>query len=74
MANLSVSGVVVNADDKPVGGVSVVAIHAGVPGLGSHTCTNAEDRFKIEDVCHGWVGLTAHISGKTNLTGSVETE
>jgi hypothetical protein len=72
VANLSVSGLVVDVDDKPVSNAHVYCYGEDQPHR--DTRTDAEGRFTLEGVCEGRVRISASVSGKTRLYGSVETE
>jgi len=72
VANLSVSGVVVDANDKPVADARISTYGEGQPYR--NTQTDAEGKFTIEKICAGKIRISANISGRTRLYGSVETE
>jgi len=72
VANLAVSGVVVDADDKPVAGARVYCYGEGqTPGS---TQTDAEGKFTIEKICAGTIRISASVSGETRLSGYVQTD
>ena len=72
IANLSVSGVVVDDDDEPVVGASVYCWGEGQAN--SRTQTDTEGKFTLEKVCAGRVRISANKSGATRLYGSIETD
>ena len=72
-ANLSVSGVVVDANDKGVADARVYAYGEGQPDR-HNIQTDAEGKFTIEKVCAGRIRINANVSGKRRLYGDVETE
>ncbi|MCH8119238.1 MAG: carboxypeptidase regulatory-like domain-containing protein [Planctomycetes bacterium] len=72
VANLSVSGVVVDANDKPVANARISTYGEGQPYR--NTQTDADGKFTIEKICAGKIRISTNISGKTRLYGSVETE
>ena len=73
LANLSISGLVVDSDDKPVSGAHIHAYGEGQPDNHNIT-TDAKGKFIIEKVCPGKINLSASIQGKTYLSGYVQTE
>jgi protocatechuate 3,4-dioxygenase beta subunit len=73
LANLSVSGIVVDSDDKPASGARLYAYGEGQPD--SHDImTDAEGKFIIEKVCPGKIRISANTQGNKRLHGSVQTE
>ena len=72
VANLSVSGVVVDSDDQPVPGANVSCYDENQPRC--TTQTNAEGEFTLEKVCEGKIRISANKSGATQMYGSIETE
>ncbi|UCE50331.1 MAG: protein kinase, partial [Phycisphaerales bacterium] len=72
VANLSVSGVVVGADDEPVADARVYCSGEGQPG--HSTQTDAEGKFTLEKICAGRIRVTASVSGTTRLYGYIETD
>jgi len=70
VANLSVSGVVVDANDKPIAGARVYCYSEGQQQRG--TQTDAEGKFTLDKICPGKVNVLAW--GKGQLNGSVQTE
>ena len=72
VANLSVSGMVVDTDDKPVADANVCCSGENQPH--PHTQTDADGKFTLEKVCAGRIRVSAEIRGKTKLYGKVETE
>jgi protocatechuate 3,4-dioxygenase beta subunit len=73
VANLSVSGVVVDANDKPVEGARV-SCNGGDGQPERDAQTNAEGKFTLDKVCQGRIRINANVSGKTYKYGYVETE
>jgi protocatechuate 3,4-dioxygenase beta subunit len=75
LANLSVSGVVVDSNDKPVAGVRLYC--SGEGQSRSNTQTDTDGKFTLEKVCAGKIRVNADKSGNTGaprLYGYVETE
>ena len=72
VANLSVSGVVVDNDSKPVAGARIYS--SGEGQSRSRAETDIEGKFTLEKVCAGRIRINADKSGTTRLYGSVETE
>jgi len=73
VANLSVSGVVVDVNDKPVDGARV-SCSGGDGQPQRDTQSDAEGKFTLDKVCQGRIRISASISGKTSRYGYVETE
>ncbi|MFC1637349.1 carboxypeptidase regulatory-like domain-containing protein, partial [Planctomycetota bacterium] len=72
IANLSISGVVVDDNDKPVAGARISCYGDGQPHRSAQTDT--EGKFTIEKVCAGKMRISASKTGATRLSGSIETE
>jgi len=72
VANLSVSGVVVDNDGKPVPGARINCYGEGQSR--SRAETDIEGKFTLEKVCAGKIRINADKSGTTRLYGSIETE
>jgi len=72
VANLSVSGVVIDNNDEPVAGVSIYCSGEGQPR--SHTETDTGGKFTLEKVCAGKIRINADKTGTTRLYGSIETD
>jgi protocatechuate 3,4-dioxygenase beta subunit len=73
IANLSVSGVVVDVNDKPVTGARVNCFGGdGQPQR--DTQADAEGKFTLGKVCAGRIRISANVGGETTRYGSVETE
>jgi protocatechuate 3,4-dioxygenase beta subunit len=72
VANLSVSGVVVDSNDKPVAGASLYCYGEGQSR--SRTQTDANGKFILEKVCAGRIRISADKSGATRSYGYIETE
>jgi hypothetical protein len=69
-ANLSISGVVVDMEDKPVAGARVYASGRGQPSR--NTITDENGRFVIENVCNGSIRLQAQSEVPRPTLASVE--
>jgi len=72
LANLTVSGLVVDDDDKPVAGARISCYGDNQPSR--RTQTDTEGKFTLENVCAGKIRLSANKSGTPRLYGSIETE
>jgi len=73
IANLSVSGVVVDVNDKLVTGARVNCFGGdGQPQR--DTQADAEGKFTLGKVCAGRIRISANVGGETTRYGSVETE
>lgn len=72
IANLSVSGVVVDADDKPVAGARIYCYGGNQPSQNSET--GVDGKFTLDKICEGTIQVSAEKSGQTRLYGSVQTE
>ena len=72
VADLSISGVVVDVEDKPVAGVRIYAYGRGQPNR--NTSTDEKGRFLIENMCEGRIRIQANTSGQTRLYGRVDTQ
>jgi len=72
VANLSVSGIVVDNEGKPVAGASIYC--SGEGQSRSRTETDMEGKFTLEKVCAGRIRINATKSGATRLYGSIETD
>jgi hypothetical protein len=72
VANLSVSGVVVDSNNKAVAGADVYC--SGEGQARSRALTDTEGKFTLEKVCAGKIRISANKTGTTSLYGSVETE
>jgi len=74
VANLSVSGVVVDVNDTPVDGARVHC-YGGDGQPQRETQTDAQGKFTLDKVCQGRIRINANVSsGKTYRYGYVETE
>jgi hypothetical protein len=73
LANLSVSGVVVDMDDKPVGAAMIHAYGEGQPDR-HEIQTDKDGKFVIEKVCAGRIGISANVRGGGRIYGHMETE
>jgi len=72
LANLSVSGSVVDVDDEPVSNAEVYCYGEDQPHRNART--DSEGKFTLDGICAGPVRISANVSGKTRLHGYVETE
>ncbi len=72
VADLSVSGMAVDSDDKPVVGANISCAGEHQPRQSART--DADGKFTLNGVCAGEVRISANKSGATQLRGSVETE
>jgi uncharacterized GH25 family protein len=72
VANLSVSGIVVDSDNKPVAGARLYCY--GENQSRSSTQTDADGKFTLEKVCAGRIQISADKAGATRMYGYVETE
>ncbi|MHC4560829.1 MAG: carboxypeptidase regulatory-like domain-containing protein, partial [Planctomycetota bacterium] len=72
VANLSVSGMVVDDEDKPVAGVRVSCYGDNQPRR--NTQTDTDGKFTLEKVCAGKMRISASKSGTPRLYGNIETE
>jgi protocatechuate 3,4-dioxygenase beta subunit len=72
LANLSVSGMVVDIDDKPVAGARVYCYGENQPHR--NTQTDAEGKFTLDKICAGELRVSADKSGQTRLYGNIRTE
>ena len=70
-ANLSISGVVLDADGKPAVGVVVRASGEGQPDSDKSATTDKKGKFKVVKLCKGEVRLRAR--GKDGSRGSIDT-
>ncbi len=73
LANLTVSGIVVDSDDKPASGARISAYGEGQPD-NHNIMTDAEGKFIIEKVCPGKINISANTQGNKRLHGYVQTE
>ncbi len=72
LANLSITGVVVDADDNPVMGAYVNGYGDGQPHR--HVRTDAEGRFTLGKICAGDIRLNAYKHGRPTRYGRAQTE
>jgi hypothetical protein len=73
VANLSVSGVVVDVNDAPVASARV-SCYGGDGQPDRNTQADAQGKFTLDKVCQGRIRINANVSGKTSRYGYVETE
>jgi hypothetical protein len=71
-ADLSLSGVVLDANDAPVAGALVSCQGPSQPYR--TTKTDTEGKFVLEKICTGKVRISAHTSGKSPLYGDIESD
>jgi thiol-disulfide isomerase/thioredoxin len=72
LANLSVSGVVVDVNGKPVANGRVSVYGEGQPYREAQTGTDG--KFTIEKICQGRIQISVGVQGKTRMYGIAETE
>ena len=72
VANLLISGVVVDDDNRPVAGASISCYGDNQPHR--NTRTDTEGKFTLEKVCAGKIRISANKSGTPRLYGNIETE
>ena len=72
VADLSISGVVVDVEDKPVAGARIYAYGRGQPHR--NTITDEMGRFLIENVCKGRIQIQANKSAPQRLHARIEAE
>jgi hypothetical protein len=72
VANLSISGVVVDANDSPVAGAQIGAYGEGQPdNYGIRT--DSQGKFTIKGVCEGSIRISANTNGTPQTYGSAQT-
>lgn len=72
VANLSISGMVVDENDKPVAGA--VVNNSGINQPHRNTKTDSNGKFTLERVCAGRIRIGVVKFGATTLLGSVDTD
>ncbi|MFC1760637.1 carboxypeptidase regulatory-like domain-containing protein [Planctomycetota bacterium] len=72
-ADLSLSGKVVDVDDKPLAGIRVIGHGQGQP-INLRTESGADGTFSFDKVCPGSIRIFASMSGARRLSGNVEAE
>ncbi len=72
LANLTVTGRVVDVNDAPMPGVQMHTYGEGQPD--HNVTTDSQGRFVVENVCEGHIRIMANVSSPLRLYGSVETE
>lgn len=72
-ADQSISGVVVDGNDKPVAGARIYAYGDNQPD-NREIQTDSAGKFVIKNVCAGPMRLNASVSGSGRLYGNIETE
>ncbi len=73
LANLTVSGTVVDTEDKPLAKVEISAYGEDQPDRQSIT-SDKDGKFTIPNVCAGRIQLSAYSRGNNSLRGYIETE
>lgn len=73
LADLTVSGVVVDANNQPVAGAEVYANGENQPDR-SNIQTDSQGKFVIQNVCAGPMRLSADVRGPGRQYGYIETE
>lgn len=73
VASLSITGTVVDPNDKPVAGASIYGYGDGQPDL-RDIQTDTEGKFTIKGVCPGALRLSVNSRGPSRLYGSAQTE
>ena len=71
-ADLSISGLVIDQEDRPVADVKIFAHGRGQPNR--ETITDENGKFLIEKVCRGTIEIQANVRGEKRLHGRVKTE
>ncbi|MBN1975754.1 MAG: carboxypeptidase regulatory-like domain-containing protein [Sedimentisphaerales bacterium] len=71
LANMSVSGIVVDIDGKPAGDAEVYSSGSGQPN--QRAKTDNEGRFTLEKVCAGNIRIQANKTQGTHLYGYIQT-
>jgi protocatechuate 3,4-dioxygenase beta subunit len=74
LADLSVTGVVVDVNDQPVADALVYAYGENQPDRSRDIQTDKEGKFVIEKVCSGPIRLSVNVRGASRLYGYVQTE
>jgi hypothetical protein len=74
LANLSITGVVVDANDKPVAGAIIYGFGQAPQPDVREIPTDAEGKFTIKGVCAGSIRLQATTPGPTPMYGFAQTE
>ncbi len=72
VANLSISGIVVDIYDKPVANADVYFEGSGQPNI--DTSTDINGRFTIDKICEGEAIIQGYVYGKTQLSGRVRAQ
>ncbi|MBN2182383.1 MAG: carboxypeptidase regulatory-like domain-containing protein [Sedimentisphaerales bacterium] len=73
LANLSIAGVVVDIDDKPIENARVFCQGRGQPN--KNIQTDKDGKFKIDEVCAGTIRISASKStGNTYISGDTSAE
>jgi protocatechuate 3,4-dioxygenase beta subunit len=71
-ANISISGIVVDGQDRPVAGANVSGYGDTQPHCRAQT--DSDGKFTFDKVCAGKIRLSANKYGAARLYGNVETE
>jgi len=72
LANLTLTGVVVDAEDQPVAGANIYGYGDGQPDLGNYQ-TDEQGKFTLH-VCEGKLNIQADFVGTKPMRGNIETE
>jgi protocatechuate 3,4-dioxygenase beta subunit len=72
VANLSISGVVVDDNNKPVAGARINSYGDNQPYRNAQT--DVDGKFTLEKVCAGKIRISANKTAATRLYGYIETE
>jgi len=72
VANLSISGIVVDDNDTPVAGARINSYGDNQPYR--NTQTDLDGKFALEKVCAGKIRISANKTAATRLSGYIETE
>jgi hypothetical protein len=72
VADLSISGMVVDADDNPVANARVYCYGDGQQYRNAQT--DSEGKFILDKICKGQVRITASVSGTRRMYGYTQTE
>jgi len=72
LANLSVSGIVVDVNDEPLADVRIYCYGEGQPNR--NTITDSDGKFTLHSVCAGRIQISADTGSRLRLYGNVQTE
>ncbi|MEJ2648306.1 MAG: carboxypeptidase regulatory-like domain-containing protein [Sedimentisphaerales bacterium] len=68
MANVSVSGIVVDQFDQPISNIRIYGYGNGQPSM-RETYTNTKGRFTLENMCQGQINIQANMQEPERLHG-----